>query len=131
MSWCRHCLLFRFSCRFAALLVCVWGGSTRFGSCTVGGLTWPGSCRSCQFPFVATMLVAIAFAAFLGLLFLNSVLCPGSWTLEEVVSFQEGKAEGKRQCSEEHLIGSMTSYLFTPQLGRWEAAFPAALILFP
>ena len=94
-------------------------------------MTWPGSCSSFQCLFVAAMLGAIAFAAFLGFLFLNLVPYPGSWTLEEVVSFQEGKAKGIRQGSGEHFTGWMISYLFTLQVGRWAAAFLAALVSFP
>ena len=76
------------------------------------------------------MLGAIAFAAFLVFFFLNLVPFPGSWTMEEVVSFQEGKAKGKDKASE-HLVGWMISHLFTPQVGCWAAAFLAALMLLP
>ena len=99
----------------AALLLCVWSGSTRFGSCFVGGLTWLGLCPGFQFLFVAALLAAIAFAAFQGLLFLNSVLCPGSWTLEEVAPFRV-RPKGKDRATGECPIGSMLSDLFSPQV---------------
>ena len=89
-----------------------------FVSCPVGGLTWPGSCPGFQFLFVAAMLGAIVFAAFLGFFFLNLVPFLGSWTVEEVVSFQEAKAKGKRRSSGEHSVGWLISYLFTPRCAR-------------
>ena len=110
----------------AALLACVWGGSTRFGSCPVGGLTCPWSCPGFQFLFVAAMLGAIAFAASLGFFFLYLVPFPGSWTVEEVVSFQEGKA---KQGSGEHSMCWMISYLFVvgqPHISRRARFVPLA-----
>ena len=51
--------------------------------------------------------------------------------MEEVVSFQEGKGKRKRQGSGDNSVGWMISYLFSRQVGRWAAAFLAALVLFP
>ena len=96
----------------AALLACDWESRPGLGLAPLVFLTWPASCPGFQFLFVAAMLGAIAFAAFLGFFFLNLVPFPGSWTVEEVVSVQEGKAKGKRQGFEEDLMSWKISYFF-------------------
>ena len=94
----------------AALLLCVWGGSIGFGSCFVGGLTWLGLCppfSSSSWPRCLRCVSASPPP--------NSVLCPGSGTLDEVASFREGKAKREktalRRVSHRFdvcLIGSLT-----------------------
>ena len=57
------------------------------------------------------------------------MLSPGSWKLEEVVSFQEGEAKGKRQRSEECPIGSVLSVLFSSQVVPLLLAHAMTMIL--
>ena len=85
-----------------SLLLCVWGGSTRFGSCFVGGLTWLGLCPGFQFIFVAA-LFALRFIVS------SSKFGAVPWFLNIGRSriIREGKAKGKRQGSRVCPTGSM------------------------